>query len=161
MMVRTPWSRRLLAHVTAHQSNSTLLPIRYTPLPSTIVPCSSNSTSCSEALYVVEVQCRTLKINKFASAGIRFFSGEMGFGFVLREAKYVQKCTFRDFPTRFEFGQILGPNFLIQCTPFGVNLYLEQPQWRPLPAGQPVGVIFAYILPIPLPSLSGPVDRHP
>ncbi len=78
------------------------------------------------------------------------FSEEMGFGFILREAKYIQKHTFQDFPTIFEFGQFFGLNFCIQCTPFGVNLYLEQPH---LPGSQPVGLNFAYILPIPL---SGP-----
>ena len=84
----------------------------------------------------------------------------MGPGIKLREAKYVQKHTFRDFPMRFEFGQIFGRKFLYLSIPFRVNLYLEQLQWRPLPADQPVGVIFAYVRPNLLPSLSGPVDRH-
>jgi len=43
----------------------------------------------------------------------------------------------------------------IEYAPFGVNLYLEQPQ---LPADRPSGEIFDYILPTRLLSLSVPVN---
>ncbi|KAH3688090.1 hypothetical protein WICPIJ_000932 [Wickerhamomyces pijperi] len=49
MMVFLPLALRALAVDTAHQSNSTEDPIRYTPDPKTSVPWSSNSTSFSVA----------------------------------------------------------------------------------------------------------------
>ena len=46
------------------------------------------------------------------------FSGEMDLGIILREAKYVQKCTFEEFPTIFEFGQFFRLKLLHLMYPF-------------------------------------------
>ena len=53
MTVRLPAFCRLRMQLTPHQSNSTELPMRYVPLPSTMAPPPPDSTSSSSPWYVV------------------------------------------------------------------------------------------------------------
>jgi hypothetical protein len=73
------------------------------------------------------LQCRTIKNNNFLSTGLRFFQGKQAPELYSERQNIFKNALFKKFTHFLGLDNFLNQNFHIQCAPFRVNLYLEQP----------------------------------